>query len=224
MLHVTCTSSSSSSLPAYISAFATVISVIIAAWSFWQLEKKNKQDRQIQILEKEKEQKLLKEKDARKISAWLIGRNKSGQEQIIIQNKSDTPIYNVLVVAVAVTGAATGDGEEAMKFNNSEDKSFKNYHDLKNDEWKYIPTYPFLVFQQVPPGKFIKELGLLDRAMHVSYGLEIAFSDSQENYWKIDRNGKLSEIKANYLYEKYMVENPTLWDHIDYLNDSVKNI
>ncbi|AGK52051.1 hypothetical protein [Bacillus sp. 1NLA3E] len=180
-------------LPPYISASSAVISVGIAALSVRNLIQKNKQD------SKEK-----KELQARNISAWIIGGGK--ESQIILQNISNTPIYNVFVIAVAITGAATGDGEQAMKM---------------NDQFSSTPLYPYLVFQKVPPGKFVKDFGFLEGGMNISFGLELAFTDTYGNCWRIDRNGKLFSLKDNYLYEKYALENPTAWNYIDYFNDSI---
>ncbi|MEN1970037.1 hypothetical protein WMZ97_18430 [Lentibacillus sp. N15] len=209
MINFFCSDSITDSIPAYISAFSAFISAIIAAWSVWQLTQKNNQDKKIK-----------KENQARKISAWLV-EGRLGN-LIVLQNNSKTPIYNVFLIAVAITGAATGDGEEAIRMNND---AQSDYHMNSNSKKPYRPIYPYLVFKQVPPGRFVKELGFLEGGMNLSFGLEIAFTDSYGNPWKVNRNGNLSKLKDNnYLYTKYFVENPTPWNELNFFKDEIGDL
>ncbi|WP_251555111.1 hypothetical protein [Neobacillus muris] len=182
-------------IPASISAGAALLSVCLTAYSVMNLVRSNKQ------LNKDK-----REAQARKIAAWLT--RSTGESDVIIQNTSNTPIYDVLIVAVAITGAAPYDGVETMKANNTKSGN--------------QALYPYLVFQKIPPGKFIKEFGFLEGGMHVTYGIEYAFTDSYGNAWRIDGKGRLSELGKNYLYEMYCLENPAPWCDLDYFNDSLE--
>jgi hypothetical protein len=196
-------------IPTYISAISSVISLCITAYSVRNLVKNNKQ------IQKEKT-----EHHARSVSAWLT--EERGESQVIIQNNSNTPIYDVFIIAISITGAATRDGEEAMKINND---YRENYFKEEHHNSDYAPIYPYLVFQKVPPGRFLKDLGFLDGTMHRFFGVEYAFTDSYGNAWKVDYRGQLSKLKDNYLYTKYALDNPTSWAYLDYFKDSIeKNI
>jgi hypothetical protein len=192
----------------YLPLFSTIISLIITAISVASVVHKNHKDN----IDREKSQ-------AAKISAWITSpKEGSKRNRVVIQNTSSTPIYDVLIIAIAITGAAIHDGEEAMEFNKD---SYEKYCKKETKESSYNDAYPYIAFQQIPPGLYIKELGFLEKAMHVSFGLEIAFTDVRGNYWKMDSHGKLSPLKNNYLYEKYHLENPTPWESIDYFDDRI---
>lgn len=181
--------------PAFFSAIAATLSAVCALYSAIALKRRHTQDLKEKTVEKVKKEKMKKEKQAREIAVWLSG------DTAVLQNVSNMPVYNVLIVAVVVKGSGNTNAEDAM---------------LRNNQESLNPIYPYNVYLQLPPGKYTQDLKLLERDMGRQWGVEILFTDCYENCWKIDSKGVLSEVTdKDYLFNSYQVSNPPNWSELN---------
>lgn len=176
-------------IPSSISAFAALVSTIFLIFNSIHQNKKNK------------------ENQARTISAWpaII----DGQYKIVIQNSSNSPIYNVIAVTASINKSSVpNDGGEAIKFVGEE---------------RFNSEITYFLFNQVPPGTFAKPKKYgFHLSMQVELGIEIAFTDVFENHWLVNTNGQLKRLHSDYLYKRYGIDEPVDWDRIEYTKDRVK--
>jgi hypothetical protein len=116
------------------------------------------------------------EKDqAENISAWADAEKGGGKYAILaILNKSNEPIYHVIVSIVAFQGAGPRDARELD------------------------PHTPFRAFiSSVPPGRTLVKVDGGYRGMSFHPGVEIAFVDKANRSWIRKGHGELVSIENN---------------------------
>lgn len=128
----------------------------------------------------EAEQKLRAQAD--QICAWI---DDPRLDQVALLNRSDQPVYNVLVYSVWVQGAAWRTGEDAERY-------FRNGG----------PTARIgairSILQVVPPGKFRLRQGFSgQQIMQGRQGLEVAFTDMTGHHWVRRASGELEKLEAD---------------------------
>lgn len=111
-----------------------------------------------------------------------------GERKIIINNTSNMPIYDVVLI-----GSIYNESEEYIKNN--------------------INSFKHKVIQCIPPGKYYCTMEL-SSGMFKYFGVEIAFRDSSEICWHIDKRGILKNIDRDYLNNIYKVDFPISWDYV----------
>ncbi|MCM3361245.1 hypothetical protein [Niallia sp. MER TA 168] len=133
-----------------------------------------------------------KRSQAKKISVWIDSENRRAEMLYSIQNASDLPVYQAVITLVGIQGAGPPrNGEEV--------------------DWEY-PYRKMLA--TIPPGKFYSVSESGGKGMHIEFGVEIAFTDSNGVYWVRRSNGQLTEIKQSPL-EFYNIPLPVSWSIVD---------
>lgn len=139
----------------------------------------------IQLREKEKDK---MSEQASKVATWLTGITMSANIDIpldyvlydvVINNNSNLPIYNVLVLSLG--------NRSQLNYKDIEYQSFVNY-------------YPILV-----PGETKDTIGTNGSALGIERpATAILFTDSQEQYWYRNQVGKLDKLTEQE-YDKLVV-------------------
>lgn len=163
-----------SALAAMISAVFAIISTVITFLNVY-FSRKEKKD-------------SIKKEQARKISVWIDDYVNEEERKIIINNISNMPIYDVVLI-----GSIYNESEEYIKNN--------------------INPFKHKVIQCIPPGKYYCTMEL-SGGMCKYFGVEIAFRDSSEICWHIDKRGILKNIDRDYLNNIYKVDFPISWDYV----------
>lgn len=128
------------------------------------------------------------EKDqAKNISAWIGPINDRCMATFITLNRSESPVYEVIVSLVAVQGAAFSDGLET--------------------------PYEYRGFLSVlPPGEQSVGSVMADGGMGLHFGVEIAFTDSSGVSWVRKSDGSLNKINTRAV-EYYGLSRPLTWEY-----------
>lgn len=124
------------------------------------------------------------------VSAWYRGPMPGsrsddepfGDSLLTISNRSDQPIYEVVVTTVFIQGAAPHTGEEWVGH-------------AQHAGYKSMPRG--CVFGTVGPGLWTATVKSGDSPMQGRLGCEIAFTDPAGHHWIRRSNGKLESIKKN---------------------------
>lgn len=154
-------------VPAWIAAVGTV-GTLIAVLAQIELERRAKQRLEVQH-------------QAERIATW-VGPKQYPYTEIMIQNQSNTPIYNVVVTLVMQTGAGPRTGEEVTKL----------YSDSScNDQRK--------IFLVIPPGLYSTEILTKWGGMGRRPGAEIAFTDARGGHWVRRLDGQLESLNDDAL-------------------------
>ncbi len=117
------------------------------------------------------------------VTAWFAGQVNvpvgPPQSRVAITNRSDEPVYNVVVFLVFVQGAAPDTGEAAMA-------TFEDH------VWDYVR-----VLSVLPPGAWeiltVGDWGGMQRFP----GAETGFTDKSGTHWIRRANGSLEEIATD---------------------------
>ncbi|MCY8600324.1 hypothetical protein MOD33_05990 [Bacillus spizizenii] len=128
---------------------------------------------------------------AKKISVWIDSENRNAEMCYSIQNVSDSPVYQAIITLVGIQGAGPPKCGEDV-----------------DERYEYR-----VMLVTIPPGKFYAISNSGGRGMHIEYGVEIAFTDSNGNHWIRRSNGKLEEIKKNPL-NFYNLSLPVSWSKV----------
>ncbi len=124
------------------------------------------------------------QKQANKISVWLLEEDADGQGWITISNQSDSHVYKMIISVVNVQRNAS-DGR------------------LTPDS---LRTY----LSVIPPGKSFEKIEI-HHGMSFKTGFEIAFEDINKNYWIRTGDGVLKKIdKPPYIYYSLLL--PLSWE------------
>lgn len=121
------------------------------------------------------------------ISAWIGPSDEDFMTTMTVSNRSDSPVYEVVVSLVAVQGAAFCDGLETP-----------------------IEYRGFL--STLPPGKQNVGRVHLDGGMGLHFGVEVAFTDSRGVNWVRKCDGSLNRI-YNKAVEYYGLSRPLTWEY-----------
>lgn len=123
---------------------------------------------------------------AEKISAWIALQNDNKESDSVIGfcNRSDMPVYDVVITAVRLgtDGAAMNSGKAARKAN---------------------PSGGFV--KLLPPGSFQAKTAYLDGGMNMQFGVEIAFRDAGGHSWLRTADGHLRQLSQT-PYAYYGIE------------------
>lgn len=168
-----------------IAAFATVFAVRVSLHDSRQAKRIHDED--------------LKKDQATKVSCWFEETESCEPapqddshvwQNIVLQNESNCPVYNVIVTCVATQGAGPhSKGED-------------------ND-----PEYPDrLCIGTLPPGRWSQWLPTGGRGMHITLAPEVAFTDVRGISWVRRGNGNLETTKDSLLPQAfYRIANPVEW-------------
>ncbi|TXF72884.1 hypothetical protein FUA19_06440 [Bacillus subtilis] len=132
-----------------------------------------------------------KRNQAKKISVWIDSENRNAEMCYSIQNVSDSPVYQGIITLVGIQGAGP------PKCGENVDEGYEYRVKLVT----------------IPPGKFYAVSNSGGKGMHIEYGVEIAFTDSNGIHWLRRSNGKLEEIKKSPL-EFYSISLPVGWSKV----------
>ncbi len=168
-----------------IAALATVLAVCVALYDSRQAKRMHDED--------------LKRSQATKVSCWFEEAESCEQtpqdnryvwKNVVLQNGSNAPVYNVIVTCVGVQGA----GPSAKGEENGLDYPYR----------RCIGT--------LPPGRWRQWLPTGGGGMHVVLAPEVAFTDARGASWVRRGNGTLEEIKRSLLPQAlYKIANPAEW-------------
>lgn len=130
---------------------------------------------QLKSREKEKEA-----EQASKIAAWLRGTSNSNDQpkscfiryDLIINNNSNLPIYNVLVLALS-------------------NKKYPYFQDIKSWDYNLINYYSFLV-----PGEKIDSINTYGSGLGEYPMVSILFTDTNMRHWYRNQMGKLTQLNS----------------------------
>jgi hypothetical protein len=154
----------------------------LAAVTFWLARREGSDRRRLQSAE---EDRIMAERRAQagSVTAWFAGQVNvpvgPPQSRVAITNRSDEPVYNVVVFLVFVQGAAPDTGEAAMA-------TFEDH------VWDYVR-----VLSVLPPGAWeiltVGDWGGMQRFP----GAETGFTDKSGTHWIRRANGSLEEIATD---------------------------
>ncbi|EHJ53311.1 hypothetical protein [Streptococcus macacae] len=131
----------------------------------------------LQLKSREKEREA---KQASKIAAWLTGVSNSNDQSkncfirynLIINNSSNLPIYNVLVLALS-------------------NKRYLHFQNIKYWDYNLINYYPFLA-----PGEKIDSIKTYGSGFSEYPMVSILFTDTNMRHWYRNQMGKLTQLNA----------------------------
>lgn len=124
------------------------------------------------------------------VSAWYRGprtdsrthEDPFGESLLTISNRSDQPIYEVVVTTVFIQGAAPRTGEEWV-------------HHGERGGYRSMPRG--CVFGTVGPGQWSATVKSGDSPMQGRLGCEIGFTDAAGRHWIRRANGRLEGIRQS---------------------------
>lgn len=119
---------------------------------------------------------------AERVSAWLLNDTTGA-----LLNRSDEPVYRVVVWVVFIQGAGPRTGEERSK------------HDSTAQTLALLP-----------PGRYRTEVDGVDYGMSLVPSMEVAFSDVRGRHWIRRATGELVKIKRDPLAH-YGLSEPQPW-------------
>lgn len=113
----------------------------------------------------------LHREQAEQVSGWPAGDSTSGHTSLILLNRSDEPVYEVVAMLVMVQGAGPRRGEDGVR-----------------------PQYQS-VLSVLPPGRWRLEVAIGWAGMSRRPGVEVAFTDRSGAHWIRRGTGALEEIQ-----------------------------
>lgn len=123
------------------------------------------------------------------VSAWFTGSQGGGtsddpfgESVLTVSNRSDQPIYEVVVTTVFIQGAAPRTGEDWVR-------------QSAQDGYRVMPRGA--VYGVVGPGLWKAVVKAGDSPMQGRIGCEIGFTDAAGRNWIRRSNGLLQSIKSN---------------------------
>lgn len=139
---------------------------------------------------------------AQRISAWYAGPAPKDHDdytgrRVELVNRSDEPVYNVVVIAVFIQGAAPRDSEGIARM---------LYDTLRSSGYRG-PGFMQIVLNDLPPGQHWVRM-IVDTGFHnARMSVEISFTDVRGVHWVRRANGKLDELPSNPI-DYFEVERP----------------
>jgi hypothetical protein len=128
------------------------------------------------------------------VSTWIVQPSGFPMYAAVL-NKSNEPVYEVIISLVGIQGAFPHDAHEVKEY------------------------YPYRSFLNVlPPGRFYISIPSAGHGMSTSFALEISFTDSSGHHWVRKGNGKLIKI-TQCAIDYYNIPRPVGWEY-----PSIENI
>lgn len=123
------------------------------------------------------------------ISTWLI-ESPIDLGKVCLLNKSNEPVFEVIISVVTIQGAGISDAQEASS------------------------DYEFRLFIGVlPPGSYLNQIKFGGNGMMMRFALEIAFTDCFGKHWVRKGNGRLIKIKESPT-DYYKLTKPIGWNYV----------
>lgn len=169
-------------IPAYLGVVAAVLAVLFAALSLRKQSETARQQHEAtaaQLDHLRAEASRIRALDERNhaslISAWFT------DDDVSVLNASNEPVYEVVITSVMVQGAGPRTGEEVT-------------------DCKYRKVY-----QVLPPGEWVTQLGRYEGAQSTRSGIEVGFTDRNSKHWIRRSSGELCEVDNNLIdYYEYV--------------------
>lgn len=124
------------------------------------------------------------QEQAAEVSTWISNELSSEMTNVIIQNTSTNPIYDVVLTIVIASGSGPRTGEEVAALPEQRELSVPSLRRASSI---------------IPPGRYVTEIPADWGGMNRKPGAEIAFTDKSGNHWVRRQNGKLEQLKFDAL-------------------------